>query len=64
MSRMIVERIFCDYCDKEIRKAQSTNENPYSLKEESGFDACCKEHLEILRDEEARKGVKMLLEGD
>ena len=59
MSRTIVERIFCDYCGKEI-----TYKDLYSLRKENGFDSCCKEHLEILRDEEARKGVKMLLEGD
>jgi hypothetical protein len=59
MSRMVVERIFCDYCDKEI-----TNEDLYSLREESGFDSCCKEHVEILRDKEAQKGVRMLLEDD
>jgi len=49
--RISCERIKCDYCMVDI------TDTPYAVREESGFDACCREHLEILRDWEVN-GVK------
>ena len=64
MSRLFIQHAFCDYCGKEI-----TDQTLYALKqsgflkEQNGFDACCKEHFELLRKKQAEEGVRMLLKG-
>ena len=65
MSRLLVQHAFYDYCGKEI-----TDQTLYALKqsrflkEQNEFDACCKEHFELLRKKQAEEGVRMLLEDD